>query len=173
LSVFSDTAAFNTQVCAIPTPAVPTRLNAERKDWARIALAEELDEFADADNLIDEVDALIDLIYFAAGRLQEMGVDGQRAWDGVQEANLNKIRGELSKRPGSQGHDAIKPEGWTPPSYDWLLEQIGRGSIDSQVRVGLTIKQGLIIDVQTSIGLVTVEGDDGYKQIPISSVQFL
>lgn len=120
IDVFQQTSTFNRVVCGIETPERPTRLNSERKKWAFAALLEEANEFADADNLVDEVDALIDLIYFAAGRMQEMGVDGGRAFFEVQRANMQKIRGELSKRPGSQGHDAIKPEGWVGPDYSWL-----------------------------------------------------
>jgi len=79
-----------------------------------------VNEFELSGDLHGEVDALIDLIYFAAGRMQEMGVDGQRALQAVHAANMRKVRGELAKRPGSLGHDAIKPVGWVGPDYSWL-----------------------------------------------------
>jgi hypothetical protein len=117
---FHLTAQFNTQICGLPTPGVPSRLNSERKSWTVLALMEETKEFQESNTLEDEVDALIDLIYFAAGRMQEMGVDGARAFQAVHDANMRKCRGSLSKRPGSKGHDAIKPPGWVGPNYDWL-----------------------------------------------------
>lgn len=123
MDIFESTFTFNRQVCGLKTPEQPTRLNADRKSWTCAALNEEIGEFHRADNIVDEVDALIDLIYFAAGRMQEMGVDGARAFAEVHRANMRKVKGELSKRPGSLGHDAIKPEGWKGPDYSWLEDK--------------------------------------------------
>lgn len=121
---FDLTGDFNRQICGISDPDSPTRLRPERKEWTLTALEEEVTEFRDATTIEEETDALIDLIYFAAGRLQEMGVDGARAFLGVHACNMQKVRGELSKRPGSLGHDAIKPAGWQPPDYSWLTEAV-------------------------------------------------
>lgn len=121
---FALTGDFNQSVCGLDTPDSPTRLCAERKEWTVTALREEIKEFEEAQTLVEEVDALIDLIYFAAGRMQEMGVDGARAFKEVHAANMRKVRGSLSKRPGSKGHDAIKPAGWYGPDYQWLLAQL-------------------------------------------------
>jgi phosphoribosyl-ATP pyrophosphohydrolase len=115
---------FNQKVTALPIPAVPTMLGADRQEWAMAALKEELVEFEDAceaGDVVEAADALVDLVYFALGRLIEMGVPPLAVMDGVQEANMVKRRGELSKRPGSLGCDAVKPEGWTPPDHSWLL----------------------------------------------------
>lgn len=120
-SVFDDTAQFATEVVALPRPKFPARLDLERKAWAVCALGEELQEFASAQTIEDEADALLDLVYFAAGRLHEMGLDGQAHWDLVHRANMLKRRGELSKRPGSKGHDAVKPEGWQAPDHRPLV----------------------------------------------------
>ena len=62
---------FSNEVVALPIPATPTRLNSTRKDWAYGALNEELTEFFDAVTIEEEADALIDLTYFALGRLIE------------------------------------------------------------------------------------------------------
>lgn len=113
--VFAKTAEFGDTVCGIKRPLVPTRLDPTRKMWTETALEEELTEFKLASTLEDEVDALVDMIYFAAGRMHEMGVDGDLVFDEVHRANMDKVRGELSKRPGSKGHDAVKPEHWQPP----------------------------------------------------------
>ena len=113
--IFNDTRAFNSLILGMPPKNKPTRLSLLRKGWAVTAFEEEVEEFKDATNIADEADALIDLIYFAAGRLYEMGLNGGPLWNEVHNANLHKQRGELSKRPGSEGYDAIKPEGWVPP----------------------------------------------------------
>jgi Domain of unknown function (DUF5664)/Phosphoribosyl-ATP pyrophosphohydrolase len=120
-NVFDQTAVFNHAVCGIEQPSAPKRLDPTRKAWTLKALREETQEYDDADSLTEEVDALLDLMYFAAGRLYEMGVDGQACFNEVHRANMMKLRGELAKRPGSKGHDAIKPEGWTPPNLHRVI----------------------------------------------------
>lgn len=109
------TERFARDIIGLPIPDSPTRLGAERKVWAEGALAEELGEFSDAETLEDEADALLDLMYFAGGRLVEMGLPVGAAFEEVHQANMRKERGELSKRPFSKGFDAIKPAGWTAP----------------------------------------------------------
>ena len=107
---------FNADIIGLPIPETPSRLDPDRKKWASGALSEELTEFMDADTLEDEVDALIDLCYFALGRVIEMGVVPGAAFEEVHAANMAKVQGELSKRPHAKGFDAVKPEGWTPPN---------------------------------------------------------
>jgi hypothetical protein len=116
---------FNRGIIGLPIPVTPTMLNADRAKWALTALEEERTEFAnaiDADDVLEAADALIDGIYFALGRLTEMGVPAMAVFDGVHAANMGKVRGELSKRPGAQGYDAVKPEGWAPPAHTFLLD---------------------------------------------------
>ena len=117
-------AEFNREVVALPIPETPQVLGEQRRTWANAALQEELKEFndaADAGDVLEAADALIDLVYFALGRLVEMGVPATAVMDEVQRANMDKERGELSKRPGSMGHDAVKPTGWQAPDHAWLL----------------------------------------------------
>lgn len=108
---------FNRSVVGMPIPPVPTRLDPERKEWAMSALTEELTEFRDATTLDEELDALVDLTYFALGRIVEMGIAPGGPFGEVQRANMEKRRGELSKRPGSKGFDAVKPPGWRGPDH--------------------------------------------------------
>ena len=117
-------AEFNREVVALPIPETPQVLGEQRRTWANAALQEELKEFndaVDAGDVLEAADALIDLVYFALGRLVEMGVPATAVMDEVQRANMDKERGELSKRPGSMGHDAVKPSGWQAPDHAWLL----------------------------------------------------
>lgn len=115
---------FNRDVVALPIPEVPTIMSKQRVEWAKTALNEELTEFGDAcesGDVLEAADALIDLVYFALGRIVEMGVPAAAVMDEVQRANMGKKQGELSKRPGAMGHDAVKPEGWKAPDHSWLL----------------------------------------------------
>ena len=93
------TRRFNRDVIDLPIPEKPQRLDPERKLWAQGAMSEELVEFMDAETLEDEVDALLDLVYFALGRVIEMGVLPGPAFEAIHVANMSKVKGELSKRP--------------------------------------------------------------------------
>jgi NTP pyrophosphatase (non-canonical NTP hydrolase) len=66
----------------------------------------------------DIVDGLIDLMVVTIGLLDLAKVDGQRAWDRVFEANMKKVSGANATRPGSDGQDLVKPEGWVAPRHD-------------------------------------------------------
>ena len=65
---------FNSEIIGLPIPGHPQRLQVLRKSWACEALYEEFMEFKNATHMEDEADALIDLTYFALGRLVEMGL---------------------------------------------------------------------------------------------------
>lgn len=83
---------------------------------------EELDESMDAIESKDPeeiVDGLIDLCVFAIGTLDVFGVDANKAWDKVYEANMVKSPGIKEGRPNPFGlPDLIKPEGWESPSHE-------------------------------------------------------
>lgn len=86
-------------------------------------LDEEMNEIRSAahvqDNPEEVVDGLIDLIVFAIGTLDVMGVDAHKAWDEVYAANMNKQVGVKPGRPNRFGlPDLLKPAGWTPPRHD-------------------------------------------------------
>ena len=91
-------------------------------------LQEELGEFNEAcqkQDLEAQVDALIDLIYFALGTLVMLGIKPflfKRLWNDVQRANMAKVRGKTQR-----GHavDVCKPEGWLPPQGRKILDEAG------------------------------------------------
>lgn len=117
----SDWTAFNNLVVDFPVPREPQLPAPNRAKFRHDFLLEEAHEFKDScasGDLDSAVDALIDLIYVAVGGLGEMGVLVQPTWAEVQRANMKKRRGHVDKpRSDGSGYDAIKPEGWTPPSH--------------------------------------------------------
>jgi len=130
LNVVRDVRDFMRKVLKFDIFPSPRSLDKERKDWAIRALNEEVREFQEATRLKDEVDALIDLIYFALGRLVEMGLSDEaiiECWRLVHEANLRKLRGSVLKR----GHsvDAVKPDGWQTPDLSWTEELSNMNSL--------------------------------------------
>lgn len=89
-------------------------------------LSEELDEYRIAlveNNKVDQLDALVDLVYVALGTAYLHGFNIQEAWRRVHEANMKKARAlknEDSKR-GSAEYDVIKPPGWKPANLKDLV----------------------------------------------------
>lgn len=90
-------------------------------------MREELNEFEkaiEAQDLEEQFDALIDLVYFAKGTANMLGLTSVWAlgWLEVQRANMTKVPG-VTKR----GHavDAVKPEGWQPPDHATILREAG------------------------------------------------
>lgn len=118
-----DTKVFATQILRVVPAAGSWRLLEERAIARGEHMAEEVKEFLNSTNPSDQADALIDLIYIAAGTLAEMGVtpdQAQRAWDEVHGANMRKVNGSLDKRPSAGPHDAVKPEDWVGPDWDYI-----------------------------------------------------
>jgi len=91
-------------------------------DFRMSMIAEEYTETKHAimdGNAEEVVDGLIDLCVFAIGTLDIMGVDANKAWDAIYDANMAKQPGVKPGRPNPFGlPDLLKPEGWIPPSHE-------------------------------------------------------
>lgn len=84
-------------------------------------MQEELDEFkvaAKSQDLAEQADALVDLVYVAMGTAVMLGLPWDELWAEVQRANMDKVRG-MTKR----GHavDVTKLPGWIPPQINDIL----------------------------------------------------
>ena len=98
-------------------------------------LEEELAEFKVAcatQDLAEQGDALIDLVYVALGTAVMLGLPWEAMWAEVQRANMAKERGV-----GKRGHqfDCVKPEGWMPPNHEYVLRVHGYNKNDYLVAV--------------------------------------
>ena len=103
--------------------------NADDKELMKAYLAfrmsmikEEYDETMEAIESKDAeevVDGLIDMVVFALGTLDIFGVDTDKAWSAVYDANWSKSPGVKPGRPNPFGMpDMIKPEGWKAPTHE-------------------------------------------------------
>lgn len=92
----------------------PCLLSDEEKQFRCKALQEELDEYKNANSLVDQYDALLDLIVFAIGTLERQGLPLLEGFDAVMKANLNKEIGINAKR-GNFQRDLVKPQNWVGP----------------------------------------------------------
>ena len=120
MSYIAAVCEFNQNVLGIAQRQVGSLLSEKEADISHKCLQEELDEFIEAlitDDYIDQVDALIDLTYFAFGVLYKLGLTpGQieACCNAVHEANMQKKLGVNAKR-ATGAADAVKAEGWVSP----------------------------------------------------------
>lgn len=86
--------------------------------WLNKFINEELTEFHDgfnAQDIVDMVDAIGDLIYGAMGAFKKMGLTRtqvRQVFAAIHQANMTKKRGDKGR--GSD-EDAVKPEDFVPP----------------------------------------------------------
>lgn len=92
-----------------------THLSKEEKDFRVAALQEELNEYSDAESLVDQYDALLDLIVFAVGSLERHGFPLQEGFEIVMRANMAKEVGQNGSKRGGFKRDLVKPAGWQSP----------------------------------------------------------
>jgi len=83
---------------------------------------EELEAAVESGDYLETIDALVDIVVVVKGTAVMMGLRWARHWDEVQEANMRKKRGTLSKRPGLK-EDLIKPPGWFGPDHLNVLDR--------------------------------------------------
>ena len=107
-----------------PVRESPTLLTAERAAARASWMAEEVAEFLAAQNVPDQADAMIDLIYFAIGTMVEMGVRPETLFEIVHAANMTKLWPDGKPRFRDDGK-TVKPPTWVDP-HDALREEIER-----------------------------------------------
>ena len=77
---------------------------------------EEVAEFLIADNIYEQADAMIDLMYFALGTMVEMGLEADELFSTVQQANMAKLWPDGKPHYNPKDGKVIKPEGWEDPA---------------------------------------------------------
>jgi len=158
-----DVRAFHQKFNFIDSGHIPVHATKRKLNERAECMQEELDEFKAAietQNLADQADALIDLVYFAKGTAVILGLPWEQLWDDVQRANISKERG-ITKR----GHafDVIKPEGWQAPNGMKLLTDAGydRRQFESHG----VINENLCTDDLRRIHFCDLSSDPAVKRI--------
>lgn len=88
----------------------------KRYNWMK----EEIDEFLEAvkeKDLVEQADAMIDVMYFALGTLVEMGIRPDELFEIVQKANMSKLWEDGKPHYNAEGK-TIKPASWKDPHDD-------------------------------------------------------
>ncbi len=129
VDMLMDIAAFHTKF-EIPRPATPGLLPVEDMGFRISFLFEEMQELVDGfekDDLEEQFDALIDLVYVALGTAWMLGVPFGEGWARVHNANMKKVRASGADDPLSKRKhqlDVVKPIGWEKPYLKDLISPI-------------------------------------------------
>ena len=81
----------------------------------------ELQEAVAADDLAEQLDALIDILVVTIGAIHSAGFDGEGAWKEVMATNFAKIDHETGRVRKREDGKVLKPVGWTPPDLKGYL----------------------------------------------------
>lgn len=115
-NVFSDIDMFQTACDQIPSEAnykMYVSLIEEEHEELRVAL--------DANDRVEQLDALIDILVVTVGAIRAGGFDGEGAWGEVMSTNFAKIdpvSGKVRKREDGK---ILKPDGWVAPNLEAFL----------------------------------------------------
>ena len=75
----------------------------------------ELKEAIEANDQVEQLDALIDILVVTIGAIHSAGFDGEGAWKEVMRTNFAKIDPTTGKVRKREDGKVLKPEGWTSP----------------------------------------------------------
>ena len=76
----------------------------------------ELKEALDANDDVEVLDALIDILVVTIGAIHSAGWDAEGAWKEVMKTNFAKIDHETGKVRKREDGKVLKPLGWTAPN---------------------------------------------------------
>ena len=85
--------------------------------------AEELNQAIIAENRVEMLDALIDMLVVTIGAIHSMGADAEGAWKEVMRTNFEKIDKDTGKVRKREDGKVLKPVGWTPPDLTAFINK--------------------------------------------------
>ena len=76
---------------------------------------QELQDALGADDKVEQLDALVDILVVTMGAIRAAGWDGEAAWKEVMDTNFAKIDPDTGKVRKREDGKVLKPEGWKAP----------------------------------------------------------
>lgn len=76
-----------------------------------------------ANDRVEQLDALIDILVVTIGAIHSAGFDAEGAWKEVMKTNFAKIDKETGKVRKREDGKVLKPVGWTPPDLKPFIEK--------------------------------------------------
>jgi len=93
-------------------------VNEKQFDLYKNLIEEEFNELTTAEmanDRVEQLDALIDILVVTIGAIHSMGADAEGAWKEVMKTNFAKIDNETGKVRKREDGKVLKPLGWTAP----------------------------------------------------------
>ena len=87
-------------------------------------ITEEYNELKDAivaNDRVEQLDALVDILVVTMGAIRAGGFDGEGAWKEVMDTNFAKIDSVTGKVRKREDGKVLKPEGWKAPELAQFL----------------------------------------------------
>ena len=94
-------------------------VNEKQFDLYKNLIEEEFNELTTAEmanDRVEQLDALIDILVVTIGAIHSMGADAEGAWKEVMRTNFAKIDSETGKVRKREDGKVLKPLGWTAPN---------------------------------------------------------
>ena len=117
-NVFKDIDTFAT---ACDQPASP-----ENYKMYLGLIDEEYGELVDAvmaDDKVEQLDALVDILVVTMGAIRAAGWDGEAAWKEVMDTNFAKIDATTGKVIKRSDGKVLKPIGWKAPELSQFIDK--------------------------------------------------
>ena len=83
----------------------------------------ELHQAVLANDEVEQLDALIDILVVTIGAIHSAGFDAEGAWKEVMRTNFAKIDHETGKVRKREDGKVLKPLGWEPPNLKECVEK--------------------------------------------------
>ena len=83
----------------------------------------ELVEAVIADDKVEQLDALVDILVVTMGAIRAAGWDGEAAWKEVMDTNFAKIDAVTGKVRKREDGKVLKPEGWKAPELSQFIDK--------------------------------------------------
>jgi len=74
-----------------------------------------------ADDRVEQLDALVDILVVTMGAIRAGGFDGEGAWKEVMDTNFAKIDPDTGKVRKREDGKVLKPEGWKAPELTQFI----------------------------------------------------
>ena len=84
----------------------------------------ELQDAIEANDTLEQLDALIDILVVTMGAIRAGGFNAEGAWNEVMRTNIAKIDPETGKVRKREDGKVLKPEGWEPPQLAKFVGEI-------------------------------------------------
>jgi predicted HAD superfamily Cof-like phosphohydrolase len=81
----------------------------------------ELKDAIEANDRVEQLDALVDILVVTMGAIRAAGWDAEGAWKEVMDTNFAKIDPDTGKVRKRQDGKVLKPEGWKAPELAQFL----------------------------------------------------